>query len=286
MKLSLNGGAATDVPVSGGAFSVQVQLAPGLNSLEVKATDAAGNAASAISTATFNAGVKGFVFAGMDETARLGGAVAELHEAATGVLVSTSTADAQGTYALSATHVPADYKLIVRADGYVTHVETVTVGADKRVSLDVSMQQGMDEGDGTAAVAFTDPAEGSLVHTDSVAVYGAVHRVRGADGDSERRAGPGARRRRLLVHRAAGGRREHAGRRSDGRGGADGLRDAARAPAADHREPGAAAAVGRLLGHRRSRGLRVDCVCWAGCVAAGGPEASTFPRGRVAHRRL
>jgi hypothetical protein len=174
VKLSLNGGAATDVPVTNGAFSVQVQLKPGSNSIEAKATDAAGNSASAIAHATFNAGVKGFVFAGTDQTARLAGAVAELHDAASGALVSTSTADAQGQYALTATVVPADYKLIVRASGYVTHVETVTVGTDQRAEIDVSMVQGTDEGDGSVTLTFTEPADGSVVHTDSVTVYGVV----------------------------------------------------------------------------------------------------------------
>jgi hypothetical protein len=64
---------------------------------------------------------------------------------------------------------------VVRADGYVTHVETVTVGNDKRAEVDVSMVQGTDEGDATGAtLTFTDPKDGAVVHTDSVTVYGVV----------------------------------------------------------------------------------------------------------------
>jgi hypothetical protein len=172
VKLVLNAAAAVDVPVTNGAFDTQLQLVPGPNSIIVNATDAAGNTQSATATVTFNAGVKGFVFAGMDMSARLPGATAELHENGTGALVSTMTTDMQGNYALTAMVVPADYKLIVRAPGYITHAETVTVGTDKRVELNVSMAEGMDEGDGSAAIAFTDPMEGATVHTDMVTVYG------------------------------------------------------------------------------------------------------------------
>jgi hypothetical protein len=173
VKLSLNGGVPTDIPVMNGAFDAQVQLNPGPNSIKVTATDAAGNTASATSTATFNAGLKGFVFIGMDQTARLSGATCELHDAANGGLVSTAMTDAQGNYALSVTTVPMDYKLIVRAMGYVTHVETVTIGPDERQELDVSMVPGSDMV-GTPTLTFNDPMDGAVIHTDSVTVYGTV----------------------------------------------------------------------------------------------------------------
>src|SRR5581483_7876500 len=75
--LVLNGAAAVDVSVTNGAFATQLQLAPGPNSIIVNAVDAAGNTQSATASVTFNAGVKGFVFDGMDMSARIPGATAE-----------------------------------------------------------------------------------------------------------------------------------------------------------------------------------------------------------------
>lgn len=171
VKLSLNGGAAADVPVTGGAFTVQVKLKPGTNTLRVSAVDAAGNTGTAESTATFNAGVAGFVYAEDDETARIAGATLELLEPASGASVSTATADATGSFALGVMTVPADYKLVVKAPGFVSHVETVTVGDDRRVPLDISLMPGTNMG-GERSIAFTEPEDGSTVNTESVTVYG------------------------------------------------------------------------------------------------------------------
>ncbi len=173
VKLSLNGGAPTDVPVAGGAFTVQVKLKPGTNSIKVTATDAAGNTGSAESTATFKAGVAGFVYAGEDEAARIAGATVELFEPTSGVSVSKATADATGSFAVGVMTVPADYKLVVKADGFQSHVETVTVGDDRRMTLNVSLVMGS-ELPAEKTVAFTEPQEGATVATEAVTVFGAV----------------------------------------------------------------------------------------------------------------
>jgi len=173
VKLSLNGGAPADVAVTGGTFTVQVKLKPGTNTLKVTATDAAGNSASAESTATFNAGVAGFVYAEDNETARVAGAELELFEPASGVSVSKATADAMGAFTLGVMTVPADYKLVVKAAGFGTHVETVTVGDDRRMTLDVSLMPGM-VGPGERTVSFTEPQDGATVNTETVTVYGMV----------------------------------------------------------------------------------------------------------------
>lgn len=174
VKLSLNGGAATDVPVSSGAFTVQVKLKPGTNTLKVSAVDAAGNVGSADSAATFNAGVAGFVYAGEDEAARLAGATLELFEPASGTSVSKATADATGSFALGVMTVPADYKLVVRASGFHSKAETVTVGDDKRLTLNIALTPGIDETPGELSLAFTEPQEGATVNTETVTVYGMV----------------------------------------------------------------------------------------------------------------
>lgn len=191
VKLSLNGGAAADVPVANGAFSVQVKLKPGTNELKVTATDAAGNSASATSTATFNAGVAGFIYSGEDEAARVAGATAELFEPASGVSVSKATADAEGKFTLGVMTVPADYKLVVKATGFISHIETVTVGDEGRVPLNVSLQPGEDVGPGELKLVFTEPQEGATVNTETVTVYGMVQgmelltvRVNGKAGEA------------------------------------------------------------------------------------------------------
>ncbi|MBL8956292.1 MAG: N-acetylmuramoyl-L-alanine amidase [Myxococcaceae bacterium] len=173
VKLSLNGAAAVDVPVAGGVFTAPVKLKPGTNTLKVTATDAAGNAASAESTATFNAGVAGFVYAEDNEAMRIAGATVELFEPASGASVSTATADAMGNFVLGVMTVPADYKVVVKATGYQSHAETITVGDDGRMTLNVSLLPGS-AGPGERSVVFTDPLEGATVTTESVTVYGAA----------------------------------------------------------------------------------------------------------------
>lgn len=189
VKLSINGGAATDVPVTAGAYSVSVKLKPGKNTLKVTATDAAGNAASATSNATFNAGVGGLVFIDGDEAMPLANASVELFDPASGMSISKGTTTAEGKYALGVMTVPADYKLVVKAEGYHTHSETLTVGDDRQESLDVSMMPGTDEIVGNS-ISFTEPQEGATVNTSTVTVYGVVNgfdalsvKVNGVDGE-------------------------------------------------------------------------------------------------------
>lgn len=171
VKLALNGGAATDVPVTNGAFTVQVKLKPGTNTIRVSATDAAGNVGTTESSATFNAGVAGFVYTQDNEEARVAGATVELLEPSSGVSVSKATADANGNFVLGVMTVPADYKLVVKAAGFDTHVETLTVGDDRRMTLNVSLMPGGGTG-GERSIAFTEPQDGATVNTESVTVYG------------------------------------------------------------------------------------------------------------------
>ena len=173
VKVALNGGASTDVPVINGAFTVAVQLSPGANTIVVSAADAAGNMGRATSTATFNAGVAGFVHRAGDETARLEGATIELRVPSSGAVASTVSSDATGTYYAPVMTVPADYLVVVRKAGFLTSSQTVTVPADARLALNVALTEGVDVAV-DAQVTFVEPADGSTVTTDTVTVYGVV----------------------------------------------------------------------------------------------------------------
>lgn len=173
VKVSLNGGAQTDVVVTNGQFSLDVQLEPGTNALTVKATDAAGNTATASATASFNAGVGGFVHVQGDEGARVSGAAVQLLESGSATPVSTAVTDASGAFSLPVMNVPADYVLVVRAQGFVSVSETVTAPEDRRLSMKVGLVAGQD-GAAEQVLVFAEPLEGAVITTDTVTVYGTV----------------------------------------------------------------------------------------------------------------
>jgi hypothetical protein len=174
VALSLNGGAATQVPVSAGAFSIEVKLQPGANTLAITATDAAGNTGTATSSATFHAGVAGVVTVQGDSAARVAGATAELREVASGALVASATTDASGAYALEVTKVPQDYLLVVRAPGFLHSSETVSAPDDARLQHDVPLVAGEETAPTDVALTFSEPLDGAAVLTSTVAVYGSV----------------------------------------------------------------------------------------------------------------
>lgn len=173
VKVSLNGGAQVTAPVTSGAFAVEVQLRPGTNSITVSATDAAGNTGMATTSATFNAGVAGFVHLQSDETQRIDGATVELREPASGVVVSTVTTDASGAYFAPVMTVPADYLVVVKKSGYLTQSETVSVSAEVRAALNIGLTPGTDEAVETS-LTFVEPADEATINTDTVTIYGVV----------------------------------------------------------------------------------------------------------------
>ncbi len=174
VTLKLNGGAPANVPVSGGRFSQEVKLAPGANLIEISAKDAAGNTGGDSATVTFNAGVAGFVYVTEDEASRVKDATLELIDPKTGDKVASATAGADGAYALSVSKVPGDYLLVARAEGFMTHSETVSIPDDERLKLDVPLTPGADPVPTEVALTFVDPQDGATVTGESVTVYGSV----------------------------------------------------------------------------------------------------------------
>ena len=172
VQVSLNGGAAVDVPVTSGIFKVDMLLSPGRNTVVVTAKDAAGNTGRAQAVATFKAGVAGVVTSGEAETP-VAGATLALMEAGSNTPVSTATTDASGRYELPVLTVGVDYLLVVKAAGYLTASETLTVPEDQQLKHDVTLVPGQDEV-GELKVSFVEPMDGATVTTDSVTVYGTV----------------------------------------------------------------------------------------------------------------
>ena len=173
VKVSLNGGAQSDVAVTNGGFSIELQLAPGTNSIAVSAVDAAGNTGSTTTSATYNAGVAGFVHLAGNEATRIEGASVELRESSSGTVVSSVTTAASGAYYAPVMRVSADYLVVVKKTGYLTQSETVTVAADARLSLNVALTPGTDQV-AQASIAFVEPVDGATINTDTVTVYGTV----------------------------------------------------------------------------------------------------------------
>ncbi|MHB8875246.1 MAG: N-acetylmuramoyl-L-alanine amidase [Myxococcaceae bacterium] len=173
LSLKVNGGTPATVAVSGGAFSQQIKLSPGANTLEVSAVDPAGNSATVTSKATFNSGVSGFVHLVDDEATRVPDITVELRDG-TGAVVASAVSSAAGAYSLDLTDVPSDYVLVAKGAGFITHSETVSVPDDARLTLNVAMTAGSEVLPGDMSVSFLEPLDGSTVSSATVAVRGSV----------------------------------------------------------------------------------------------------------------
>jgi N-acetyl-anhydromuramyl-L-alanine amidase AmpD len=174
VKVKLNGGAATDVSVTAGAFSVDVLLKPGTNTIEVSASDAASHTGSATSTVTFNAGIAGLIVLAGDTPTPIDGATVEVREGSSGTVVSTTTSDANGAYAAAVMVVPADYLVTVHKAGYRSLSETVTVPEDQRLAVNFTLTPGDDVAT-DASLLFVEPKDGATVVSESVTLYGQVN---------------------------------------------------------------------------------------------------------------
>ena len=176
VKFSLNGSADIDVPVTSGSFAQDVLLAPGSNTVVVRATDAAGNVGTATVMVTFRAGLDGVVFQvndtdPADQSHVIAGAEVRLVEDGTGTVLAMATTPADGSFHLDVTRVGIDAVLSVTAAGYMNYGETLPLAPDRRSTVKVGLASGM------AAVPelqFLEPMEGQTVTTDTVTVYGSV----------------------------------------------------------------------------------------------------------------
>ena len=173
VQLSLNGGAAVEVPVTGGKFSVEVHLAPGDNVFKLSAKDAAGNAGATSSTATFHAGVGGAIGVDGEPAAKVGAASVALIDKVSGATIGTGVFDpATGRYGLELATVPVEGILVVSAEGFTTSREELTIPADRRLGHDVALVKGIDENGTQNAVSILSPFANAVIAADSVVVKG------------------------------------------------------------------------------------------------------------------
>lgn len=177
VNVKLNGGAAQSVAVASGAFSEQLKLSPGSNTIEISAADAAGNTGTATATVTFNAGVSGFVYQSGDESARVSEATVSLVDPSNGAIAATATTGVDGSFSLTVDKAGTDYTLTVRRPGFLSTAETLTVPDDARMTVKLPLVEGNDAAPTDVAIELTSPKDGDTVDTETVTLYGVVKGV-------------------------------------------------------------------------------------------------------------
>lgn len=155
VAISLNGGAVTSVPVSAGAFAIDVKLAAGENTVLVTARDAAGLEGRAERSVRFAAGLSGQVVL-EDGTAQAGALVLLLDDA--GAELQRATSDATGRFEFDVSRVPLEAVVTVSADGFRTAREAITLGDDRRGALKVTLLPGIDEGATSQGPGIPEPS--------------------------------------------------------------------------------------------------------------------------------
>ncbi len=168
VSLSVNGGAAVELPVMAGKVTSDLKLAPGLNTLQLSAVDAAGNRGTATVKATFASGLSGKIETSAELPLPIADAKVELREVATGAVVVAANSDALGNYKLDTTKVPGDYTLHISAPGFVTYEDSVTLTDEERASVDVQLTAS------APALQLLDPEDGAQLEAAEVEVNGLV----------------------------------------------------------------------------------------------------------------
>lgn len=171
VRIQLNDEAAFELPLTAGAFQVELKLRPGENLIVVTATDAAGQSATAQWTGRFRAGASGIVrhYDAMD--ARVANARVVLLDAATGEQIASDVTDDAGQFDLEVAAVPGSFGLQVSADGFVTHTRTLALTDEVREHLDVALGEGED---GIFAIRIIEPRAGDMIDAAETNVSGVI----------------------------------------------------------------------------------------------------------------
>jgi hypothetical protein len=168
LQLVQNAGAAVTVPVVAGAFQAALQLAPGLNTLELSVTDVAGHTTTLTWTASFRAGFSGLVHRFDDASAIVVDAELTLLDPDTQVSLGTTRSGADGRYELAATGAGMKRLHVVKA-GFMPRDLLVDVSADERTTLDV----GLTPGD-VVELRFLEPSSEGPFEVEELTVSGVV----------------------------------------------------------------------------------------------------------------
>lgn len=175
VTLTINGGAAAKVAVADGAFSQEIKLSPGDNTIEVSAVDAAGNKSVDTARANFRAGISGFVHVKDDEAARIPDVLITLLDPTTGEeKLAPVTTGSDGSFSIDLTEVGRDYVLVANAEGFMMHTETISVPDDERMTVVLPLTEGEDLVPSEVKIDFIDPKDGATVTGENVTVYGSV----------------------------------------------------------------------------------------------------------------
>jgi len=176
VDVSLNGGAPVQAQVSGGVYGTQLKLSPGLNTVRVTGKDSAGNVGAAEVTATFRAGLSGFIYQSGDEAARVDGATVSLLSTADSAVISTTTTGPDGSFGLDSDRA-GDVRLVVKRDGFLTHGETVTLPDDARLDIRVPVTPGQDPVAADLGIDVSAPLDGVKLAVPEVSVFGTVNGI-------------------------------------------------------------------------------------------------------------
>jgi N-acetyl-anhydromuramyl-L-alanine amidase AmpD len=189
VSVSLNGGAPLDVPIANGAFSAELTLRGGVNQIAARVVDSTGNETIERATVTFAQGVGGVVRVFRQPKTPIAGAVVELKDVSGANVLASTMSAADGRYVLPAMGAPKDFRLDVRAPGHVGFDQTVSVPADRLLTVDLGLVPGLPVTP-VKGITFVDPLDGASVTTDTVTVYGRVQgfevasvKVNGAAGE-------------------------------------------------------------------------------------------------------
>ncbi|MBX7099476.1 MAG: carboxypeptidase regulatory-like domain-containing protein [Myxococcaceae bacterium] len=170
VKVLVNGGAVTEVPVQLGEFSAEVTLTPGANTVVVTARDALGQEGSATWAGTFRAGFGGDVHRFDDAASILSGAALELFDPDTGTSLGQTTSDSEGHYELVAS-APGVKRLHVEHQGYTPRDLVVEVSADERTTVDVGLTPGESP---TPSIRFIEPTSEGPFDASELTISGVV----------------------------------------------------------------------------------------------------------------
>ena len=170
VKVMVNGGAATDVPVQLGEFSAEVTLTPGANTVVVTARDGLGQEGSATWSGSFRAGFGGDVHRFDDAASILSGATLELFDPDTGASQGQTTSDTEGHYELVAS-APGLKRLHVELKGYTPRDLVVEVSADERTTVDVGLTPGESP---VPTIRFIEPTSEGPFDASELTISGVV----------------------------------------------------------------------------------------------------------------
>lgn len=168
LSLSQNAGTARAVTVTAGRFEVEVQLAPGNNTVELAALDGVGQRGATTWAGCFRAGFDGVVHRFDDAAALLADAELSLIDGTSGQRLGAARSGVDGRFSLDAAAAGVA-RLHVTRDGYTLKTLLVDVSAEARTAVDVALTPGDAPG-----LRFLEPTGTGPFEVEELTVSGVV----------------------------------------------------------------------------------------------------------------